>query len=78
MKYLIWKNNNEKDKDNLLNVLLTNHSFAEIFEGDNPLYPVSETIRMQHERYQIARFEKVSDDMIEIEVVLVTGVSETA
>ena len=80
MKYLIWYNNNhEKDKDKLLNVLLSNRSFAEIFEGDNPLHPVGGTIKMNHKRYRITRFEKISDDMIEIVVVSVTkGVSETA
>ena len=80
MKYLIWHNKgHKKDKDNLLNVLLTNHSFAEIFEGDNPLHPVGGTIQINHKRYRITRFEKISDDMIEVVVVLVTkGVSETA
>ena len=77
MKYLIWKNNNEKDKDNLLNVLLTNRSFAEVFEGDNPLHPVGEIIKIHHKRYRITKFEKV-EDVIEVKVVLVTGVSETA
>ena len=77
MKYLIW--HNKKDKDNLLNVLLTNHSFAEIFEGDNPLHPVGSTIKMNHKRYRITIFEKMADDMIEIVVESITkGVSETA
>ena len=71
MKYLIWQNN-DKDKNKLLNILLTNRSFAEIFEGDNPLYPVGETIKMNHKRYRITRFEKTADDVIEVEVVLVT------
>ena len=80
MKYLIWQNNNDQDnKGKLLNVLLTNRSFAEIFEGDNPLHPVGGTIKMNHKRYRITRFEKIADDMIEIVVVLTTeGVSETA
>ena len=80
MKYLIWNGNDrEKDKDKLLNVLLTNHSFAEAFEGDNPLHPVGGIIRINHKRYKITRFEKMNDDMIEVQVVLVTkGVSETA
>jgi len=80
MKYLIWNGNDrEKEKDKLLSVLLTNRSFAEIFEGDNPLHPVGGMIRINHKRYKITRFEKISDDMIEIVVVLVTkGVSETA
>ena len=81
MKYLIWQNNNDDhaNKDRLLNVLLTNHSFAEIFEGDNPLHPVGGTIQINHKRYRITRFEKISGDMVEIVVVLVTeGVSETA
>ena len=78
MKYLIWQNN-DKDKNKLLNVLLTNRSFAEVFEGDNPLYPIDETIKMHHKRYRITRFENMADDMIEMEVVLVTeGVSEAA
>lgn len=79
MKYLIWQNNDhKKDKDKLLNILLTNRSFAESFEGDNPLYPVGGTIKMNHKRYRIIRFEKIDDDMVEIVVVLVTeGVSET-
>jgi len=80
MKYLIWYNNNrEKDKDTLLNVLLTNRSFAEVFEGDNPLHPVDGTIKMNHKRYRITRFEKMDDDMIEVRVESATqGVSETA
>ena len=80
MKYLIWYNNNrEKDKDKLLNVLLTNHSFAEIFEGNNPIHPVGGIIKMHQKRYRITRFEKIGDDMIEVEVVSATeGVSETA
>ena len=79
MKYLIWQNDNDHKKNNLLNILLTNHSFAEIFEGDNPIHPVGGIIKMNHKRYRITRFEKISDDMIEIVVVLVTeGVSETA
>jgi len=80
MKYLIWYNNNrEKDKDKLLNVLLTNRSFAEMFEGDNPIHPVSGIIKMNHKRYRITRFEKIDDDMIEVRVESVTqGVSETA
>ena len=80
MKYLIWYNNNrEKDKDKLLNVLLSNRSFAEIFEGDNPLHPIGATIKMNHKRYRITRFKKIADDMVEIEVESVTeGVSKTA
>ena len=80
MKYLIWQNNNDvHNKDNLLNVLLTNHSFAEIFEGDNPIHPVGGIIKMNHKRYRITRFEKIDDDMMEVKVVLVTeGVPETA
>ena len=80
MKDLIWQNNNgHANKDILLNVLLTNHSFAEIFEGDNPLHPVGATIRMNRKRYRITKFEKIADDMIGIEVESVTeGVSETA
>ncbi|MDH3279287.1 MAG: hypothetical protein OEL84_09600 [Nitrosopumilus sp.] len=80
MKYLIWYNNNrEKDKDKLLNVLLTNRSFVEIFEGDNPIHPVGGIIKMNHKRYRITRFEKIDDDMIEVRVESVTqGVSETA
>ena len=80
MKYLIWNGDDpEKDKDKLLNVLLANHSFAEIFEGDNPLHPVGGIIRINHKGYRITRFEKIADDMIEIVVVLATeGVSETA
>ena len=80
MKYLIWHNDaHKKDKEDLLNVLLTNHSFAEIFEGDNPLHPVGGTIMMNDKRYRITRFEKIDDDMMEVKVVLVTeGVPETA
>ena len=80
MKYLLWQNNNgHTNKGKLLNVLLTNYSFAEIFEGNNPLYPVGATIKMDHKRYRITRFEKIFDDMIEIVVELTTkGVSETA
>ncbi|MGI9565858.1 MAG: hypothetical protein ACR2LL_02440 [Nitrosopumilus sp.] len=69
MKYLIWySNDREKDKDELLNVLLTNRSFAEVFEGENPLYPVGEIINMHHKKYRITKFEKV-EDMVEVGVV---------
>jgi len=63
MKYLIWHNDNDhkKDKGKLLNVLLTNHFFAEIFEGNNPLYPVGEMIKMHQKKYRITKFEKVGD-----------------
>ena len=77
MKYLIWHNNDheKKDKSKLLNVLLTNRSFAEIFEGDNPLYPVGEIIKMYQKKYKITKFEK-TDDMIEVVVLVTRGVSE--
>ena len=80
MKYLIWQNNNGRtNKGRLLNILLTNYSFAEIFEGDNPIHPVGATIRMNQKIYRITRFEKITDDMIEIRVEAVTEeVSETA
>ena len=89
MKYLIWQDNDDRNNKNngclcknngkILNILLTNHSFAEIFEGDNPLHPVGGTIQINHKRYRITRFEKISDGMIEIVVVLATeGVSEAA
>jgi len=70
MKYLIWHNNNdcEKDKGKLLNVLLTNRSFAEIFEGDNPLYPVGQIIKMHQKKYRITKFEK-AEDRIEVRIV---------
>jgi len=82
MKYLIWQNNGDKDEstDNnkILNVLLTNRSFAEIFEGDNPLYPVGQIIKMHQKKYKITQFEKMKD-MIEVKVDLVEeGVSEAA
>ena len=78
MKYLIWQNNDDDDKGKLLNVLLTNRSFAEIFEGNNPLYPKDEIIEIHQKKYKITKFEKMDDDMVEMEVVLVTGVSEAA
>ena len=59
MKYLIWQNIPNKGK--LLNVLLTNRSFAEIFEGDNPLHPVGQIIKIYHKKYQITRFKKAND-----------------
>ena len=69
MKYLIWQSNDrERDKDKLLNVLLTNHSFAEIFEGDNPLYPVGEIIYMHNKKYRITKFQK-AEDMIEVDAM---------
>jgi len=82
MKYLIWQNNGDKDEcidnDKILNVLLTNHSFAEIFEGDNPLYPVDEIIKMHQKKYRITKFQKM-ENMMEVEVDLVEeGVSEAA
>ncbi|WP_316504330.1 hypothetical protein [Nitrosopumilus sp.] len=80
MKYLIWQNNNENDTDDclcknngkILNVLLTNRSFAEIFEGDNPLYPVDQIIKMHQKKYRITKFEK-TDDVIEVGVVSVSA-----
>ncbi|MGI9567262.1 MAG: hypothetical protein ACR2LL_09660 [Nitrosopumilus sp.] len=79
MKYLIWKSNSEKDnKDKFLNVLLTNRSFAEIFEGDNPIHPLGGIIKIHQKKYRITKFGKV-DDMVEVRVMLETeGVSETA
>ncbi len=80
MKYLIWQDNDDKDDDNhkILNVLFTNHSFAEIFEGENPLHPVGEIIKMHHKRYKIIQFQKM-EEMIEVKVDLIKkGVSETA
>jgi len=87
MRYLIWQSKDEnsdddclcKNKGKILNVLLTNRSFTEIFEGDNPIHPLGDIIKMNQKKYRITRFEKVSDDMVEVEVVLVTeGVSEAA
>ena len=80
MKYLIWQNNNDQNnKGNLLNVLLTNRSFAEIFEGDNPIHPLGGIIKIHQKKYKITKFEKIDDDMVEIVVALVTeGVSEVA
>jgi len=66
MKYLIWHNTQYKGK--LLNVLLTNRSFAEIFEGDNPLYPVDQITKIHHKKYKITRFEK-ADNMVDVGVV---------
>ena len=67
MKYLIWQNNGN-DKDKLLNVLLSNRSFAEIFEGNNPLYPVGDIIKMHHKKYKITKFEKMTN-MVKVNVV---------
>jgi len=79
MKYLIWQNKNEKAKAKLLNVLLTNRSFAEVFEGDNPIHPLGGIIKIHQKKYRITRFEKVDDNIVEVRVVLVTeGVSEAA
>ena len=70
MKYLIWQSNDcEKDRGKLLNVLLTNRSFAEIFEGNNPLYPVGEIIKMHQKNYRITKFQKITDDMVEVRVM---------
>ena len=71
MKYLIWQNN-DGNKNKLLNVLLTNRSFAEIFEGNNPLYPVGEVIKMHQKKYRITKFEK-ADNMIEVNVVAIAA-----
>ena len=68
MKYLIWQNN-DKDKNKFLNLLLTNRSFAESFEGDNPIHPLGGTIKIHQKKYRITRFEKIDDDMVEVEVV---------
>ena len=81
MKYLIWQDNENNDVGNhkILSILFTNHSFAEIFEGENPLYPVGEIIKMHRKRYRITRFQKM-EDMIEVKVDLAEeeGVSEAA
>ncbi|MGI9566757.1 MAG: hypothetical protein ACR2LL_07060 [Nitrosopumilus sp.] len=71
MKYLIWqsKDNDKKDRGKLLNVLLTNRSFTEVFEGENPMYPVGETIKMHQKKYRITKFQKVDDDMVEVGVM---------
>lgn len=85
MKYLIWQNDNVcedecvDDDDKILNILLTNRSFAEVFEGENPLYPVGEIIKMHQKKYRITKFEKMKDTMIEVKVDLVEeGVSQAA
>jgi hypothetical protein len=79
MRYVIWHSNDrEKDKDKLLNMLLSNRSFAEVFEGDNPIHPLEGIIKIHQKKYRITRFEKVGDDMVEVRVVSVTGVSEAA
>ena len=79
MKYLIWQNKNEKAKAKLLNVLLTNRSFAEVFEGHNPIHPLGGIIKIHQKKYRITRFEKVDDNIVEVRVELVTeGVSEAA
>ena len=69
MKYLIWQSGNN-DKNKLLNVLLSNRSFAEIFEGDNPLHPVGDIIKMHHKKYKITKFEKAKN-MAKVGVVMV-------
>ena len=66
MKYLIWQSN-DNDKDRLLNVLLSNHSFAEIFEGDNLLYPVGDIIKIRQKKYRIMKFEKM-EKMVKADV----------
>lgn len=73
MKYLIWRN--DKDNSKLLNVLLTNHSFAEVFDGGNPLHPVGGAIEMGQKKYRITKFERM-EDMVEVGVEMVEGVSE--
>ena len=73
MKYLIWQSGNN-DNDKLLNVLLSNRSFAEIFEGDNPLYPVGDIIKMYHKKYRITKFEKMKN-MAKVGVIMVAEVA---
>ena len=61
MKYLIWQSDNDDDKYKLLNVLLSNCSFAEVFEGYNPLHPVGDIIRIYQKKYKITKFEKMKN-----------------
>jgi len=68
MKYLIWKSNDEKNRRKLLNVLLTNRSFADVFEGDNPIHPLGGIIKIHQKKYRITKFEK-AEGMIEVGVV---------
>lgn len=70
MNYKVFDWENDKEKGKLLNVLLTNRSFAVIFEGDNLLYPVGQIIKIHNKKYQITKFEKM-EDMIEVKVVSV-------
>ena len=73
MKYLIWQSDNDddsnKDKDKLLKVLPSNRSFAEVFEGSNPLHPVGDIIKMHHKKYRITKFKKVKN-MVKVDVVV--------
>ena len=69
MKYLIWQSDNDDDQNKLLKVLLSNRSFAEIFEGDNPLYPIGDIIKIHQKKYRITKFEKV-ENMVEVDVVM--------
>ena len=79
MKYLIWQDKDDVDNNKILNILFTNHSFAEIFEGENPLFPVGEIIKMYQKKYKITQFQKM-ENMIEVKVDLVEeeGVSDAA
>ena len=75
MKYLIWQSNYDNDddddddgKDKLLKILSSNRSFAEVFEGSNPLHPVGQMIKMHHKKYRIIKFEKM-ENMARVVVV---------
>ena len=67
MKYLIWQSGNDDDdddddaEDTFLKILSSNRSFAEVFEGDNPLHPVGDIIMMHQRRYKITKFEKMEN-----------------
>lgn len=62
MKYKIYHGSD------VLSVLPTNRSFAEAFDGENPIRPVGGMVYVNHKAYRIADFQK-SSDVVNVKVV---------
>ena len=53
----------------VLDVLSTNTAFAEIFDGENPIYPIGGLMSIDNNRYRIIEFRHRAG-IIEVDVKL--------
>lgn len=56
----------------ILNVLPTNRSFTEAFEGENPIYPVGGDVSINKKLYKIIDFQQKSTDTMKVKVMKAT------